>query len=171
MTKLTTIVDEDDKEIGYKENNLITRDDIYRVTGLLIINSQKQVLLAKRALSKTHNPGKWAPAVAGTVEKGETYDSNIIKEAQEELGLDLATGQLELFLKTRVKSRWNYFAQLYLYKCDKKIDEFNFDKAEASELKWFGLSELKDQFNNHPLSFVPTFVDFYPLVKKRVQSQ
>ena len=32
-------------------------------------------------------PEVWGPAVSGTNEEGETYDSNIIKEAQEEIGL------------------------------------------------------------------------------------
>ncbi len=171
MTKLTTIVDEDDKEVGYKENNLITYDDIYRVTGLLIINLQGQVLLAKRALTKTHSPGKWAPAVAGTVEKGETYDFNIIKEAKEELDLDLDISQLELLIKLRLKLRWNYFAQLYLYHCDKAAAEFNFDKNEASELKWFSLRELKNEFNNFPENFVENFVNYYPLIENRLTGQ
>jgi len=171
MIKLTTIVDENDKEIGYKEDSLITRDDIYRATGLLIVNSQGQVLLAKRVLTKTHSPGKWAPAVAGTVEKGENYDSNIIKEGKEELGLDLDISELEMSLKSRVKLDWNYFAQIYFYKCDKAVAEFNFDKKEASELKWFSLTELKNEFHNHPEHFVPNFVNYYPLVEKRLAGQ
>jgi len=81
------IVNEQDEVIGYKERNLITRDDIYRVAGLWITNSRGDILLARRAFSKTHDPGKWGPAVSGTIAANETYEENIIKEAEEELGL------------------------------------------------------------------------------------
>jgi len=43
--------------------------------------------LAQRSFNKTHNPGQWGPAVAGTNDEGETYESNIIKEAEEEIVL------------------------------------------------------------------------------------
>ena len=87
MTEKIIIVDEDDNIIGSKERNSIVSGDIYRVSALLIENSKGEILLAQRALTKKHDPGKWGPPVAGTVEEGETYESNIVKEAEEELGL------------------------------------------------------------------------------------
>jgi len=82
------IVDENDNPIGLKERGTLDYDkDIYRVSALWITNSKGQILIARRALTKKQNPGKWGPGVAGTIDEGETYDSNIIKEAKEELGL------------------------------------------------------------------------------------
>lgn len=82
------IVNENDEYIGAKERSEIDHGtDIYRVSALWLINSLGQVLLAKRAATKDHSPGKWGPAVAGTVEESETYDENIRKEAKEEIGL------------------------------------------------------------------------------------
>lgn len=43
--------------------------------------------MARRAYTKKHDPWKWVPAVAGTIEEGETYEADMIKEAEEELGL------------------------------------------------------------------------------------
>ncbi len=45
-------------------------------------NSLGQSLLAKRSASKELDPSKWGPAVAGTIEAGQTYESNIYKEAK-----------------------------------------------------------------------------------------
>ena len=82
------IVNTNDKVIGLKERkNLDYKNNIYRSSALWIINSKGKSLLAQRALTKKHHPGKWRPAVSGTIEKNETYDSNIIKESEEELGL------------------------------------------------------------------------------------
>ena len=81
------VVNQQDEIIGYKEKSLITTDDIYRVSALWITDTTGRILLAKRAFTKSRHPGLWGPAVAGTVEEGETYESNIIKEAEEEIGL------------------------------------------------------------------------------------
>lgn len=77
------IVNEQDEIIGYKDRKDRNTVDITRITGLWLWNEKGEVLLAQRALSKDINPGLWGPAVAGTVEEGETYESNIIKEAEE----------------------------------------------------------------------------------------
>jgi len=87
MTQKIIIVDANDQVIGYKERTEVTYDDTYRVAGLWVLNEAGDALLARRALTKKHDPGKWGPSAAGTVEEGETYESNMAKEAEEELGL------------------------------------------------------------------------------------
>ena len=84
-------------------------ESIYRVSSLWITNSKGEVLLARRAFNKKHDPGKWGPAVSGTVEEGETYESNIIKETEEELGIKSLKPIAGL--KLRVKNKYNYFNQ------------------------------------------------------------
>lgn len=76
------IVDENDKFVSNKERSEVDyKSDIYRVSALWLTNSKGQTLLAKRAMVKDKDPGKWGPAVAGTIDEGETYDENIYKEA------------------------------------------------------------------------------------------
>ena len=112
--QLIPIVDEKDNLLCYKERGLVKSRDIYRVSSLCIINNKNQILLGRRALTKSHNPGRWGLSVEGTVEKGETYDSNMIKEAEEELGLKNI--KLSKGPKVRVKSIWNYFCQIFYLK-------------------------------------------------------
>src|SRR3989344_2570418 len=118
MSEKTIIVDEHDNPIGLKDREDITSEDIYRVSLLWITNSKGEILLARRAYTKSHDPGKWGPAVAGTVEEGETYESNIIKEAEEELGLT----NLKLVSGARLRKRtnYNYFVQQFSIVLDKK---------------------------------------------------
>ncbi|MBI5139214.1 NUDIX domain-containing protein, partial [Candidatus Nomurabacteria bacterium] len=111
-----------------------------------------EILLARRAFSKTHDPGKWGPAVAGTVEEGETYESNIIKEAEEELGLkDIKPILGE---KLRKKTQWNYFVQQFHLILDKDISEFKIQENEVAEIKWFKIEELKKELQEHPDDFL-----------------
>src|SRR3989338_4963070 len=81
------IVDENDEIIEYKDEKDRKPEDICRVAGLWVTAPNGDILLAQRAFVKKRSPGVWGPAVAGTVEEGETYEQNIIKEAEEEIGL------------------------------------------------------------------------------------
>lgn len=152
MSSKTIIVDEKDNIIGSKERDALETSDIYRVSALWITNSQGEVLLAKRALTKSHSPGKWGPAVAGTVEEGETYYSNIIKEAEEEL--DLENIQPKTGPKLRVAQDYNYFCQWYLLEIDKPVEEFKIQKQEVEEVKWIPRKELLKRIKEKPENFV-----------------
>ncbi|NND64799.1 MAG: NUDIX domain-containing protein, partial [Gammaproteobacteria bacterium] len=82
------VVNEKDEVIGEKYRRDMDYDqDIFRSSVLWLTNSSGEVLLAKRVMTKKKDPGKWGPSVAGTLEVGETYDSNMVKEIQEEIGL------------------------------------------------------------------------------------
>lgn len=123
------IVNEQDEIIGYKDRNLIDSKDIYRVSSLWIKNSKGEILLAQRAFTKSHHPGRWGPATAGTVEEGEDYYSNIVKEAKEELGIENVS--FKELVKLRRQTKWNYFVQWYLAIIDKDIREFKIQKEEV----------------------------------------
>jgi len=81
------IVDENDNKIGHKEYGETNPDDIYRVSALWLTNQKGEVLIARRAYNKKLDPGKWGTAASGTVDEGETYYENIVKETEEEIGL------------------------------------------------------------------------------------
>lgn len=149
------LVDENDKVIGSKERgSLDYSKDIYRVSALWIMNSKGEILLAKRALNKAHNPGCWGPAVAGTNEMGESYESNIVKEAEEELGIK--NSKPKLGPKKRVALRYNYFCQWFLLKVDKSADEFIIQKEEVDHVKWISKKELIKEITDNPEQFVPS---------------
>ena len=70
MSEEIIIVDKEDNIIGYKDRYKLDPSDIYRVSALWLTNSKEDILLAQRSFDKKHYPGKWGPAVAGTVKKG-----------------------------------------------------------------------------------------------------
>ncbi|MDD4983355.1 MAG: NUDIX domain-containing protein [Candidatus ainarchaeum sp.] len=149
---LIPIVNEKDKIICYKDRDSIGQKDIYRVSALWIINSKSEFLLAKRVKTKKNNPGKWGPAVAGTVEKGETYKQNILKETKEELGLD--PKGLRQGPKIKNTGEHNFFCQWYFLKQDKDEKEFDFDKKEVDEVKWFSKKEFEKEYLKNPELFL-----------------
>ena len=117
-----------------------------------LTNSKGQILLAQRAFTKKNGPGKWGPAVAGTVENGETYRKNIIKEAEEELGLENIKpikGQ-----KKRVFGKHNFFCQMYSLKIDRQIKDFKIQRDEVERVKWISKKELEQKIKSKPEIFI-----------------
>lgn len=146
------VVDENDNEIGVKEFAQIQPDDIYRVSGLWLTNNDGEILLARRALDKEIEPGKWGPAVNGTVEEGETYETNIEKEIEEEIGLiglKLEKGPKHL----RVKQTRQYFTQLFLATSNVPAEQMKIQEEEVECVKWFSKEEIRESFQKDPEEF------------------
>jgi len=153
MTKSRIIITNDqDEVIGHKDRSAILPEEIYRVAALWITNSNGDILLAQRQLSKRNDPGLWGPAVAGTVDEGETYDSNIRKEAEEEIGLNnIRTIKSK---KRRYAGEHNYFCQWYTLAIDKTADEFTIQVEEVEQVKWFSRDELAKELRDNPGNYL-----------------
>ena len=146
------IVDENDNIIEYRERDNRDTSAIYRVSSLWITDTDGKILLARRAFNKSHDPGKWGPAVAGTVEEDETYEENIIKEAEEELGLKNIKPTFGI--KKLRKTKWTYFVQEFLLILPVGFDEFKIAEDEVAEVKWFSKGELNKQLKENPDNFL-----------------
>lgn len=147
------VVNGEDKIINYLPRSVVDAQQFrYRVSALWITNSKGDILLARRAYTKSHNPGQFGPAVSGTLEKGETYKSNIIKEAEEELGIKNI--RFKKGPKEKINGKYNYFGQWYTCVIDKPTSAFKIQKEEVAEIKWFSRKELLKQLKEHPNEFI-----------------
>ncbi len=151
------IVNENDEIIGYKERGTLNQSDIYRVSALWIQNSKGEVLLAQRSFNKKNNPGKWGPAVAGTNDEGESYESNIIKEAEEEIGLK--NNHFQKSFHNKKNGKHKHFTQWFFALVDKNINEFTIQQEEVEKIKWFKKEELLKEINNFPDKFLKSIKD------------
>ncbi len=155
------IVDENDTIIGHKPRELVEQADIYRVSALWLKNTKGEFLLAQRSMNKKNDPGKWGPAVAGTVEKGETYEQNIIREAIEELGLEGVT--FSLGPKLRKIGIHNHFTQWFLLTVDKKISDFRIQEEEVESINWFSVTEFSKLYQDNPNGFLGDMNEYVKL--------
>jgi isopentenyldiphosphate isomerase len=150
MTEQTIIVDEGDKQIGIKDRSEICLGDICRSSGLWIENSKGQVLLAKRTRSRKVSPGRWGPAASGTLEEGESYEQNIYKEAEEEIGLKGCK------FKEFIYGRFDHsrFTKIFKLKSDIDISNLVLQKEEVDSVAWFDPEDLRKRIKSHPEEFV-----------------
>jgi isopentenyldiphosphate isomerase/mannose-6-phosphate isomerase-like protein (cupin superfamily) len=146
------VVNDQDEVIGYKKRGTLNQEDIYRVSALWVTNPNGDILLAQRHHTKKHHPNLWGPAVAGTIDEGETYDENIVKEAEEEIGLKNI--QPKKSQKIRATGEHNHFTQWYTLTCDKSADDFVIQEDEVEQVKWFTRAELARELQEHPEKYL-----------------
>lgn len=162
MKTLYQVVDEADKIIGHKLRDEIDfKKDIYRISALWLTNSKGEVLIAQRLLTKDKDPGKWGPAAAGTLEEGETYESNMYKEAEEEIGLfgtKFIKGPKQRFHAREAYCQW------YIGECDWGTDQFVRQPEEVEKVSWINRTELALDVRNNPDKYVPSMASILDLL-------
>ena len=161
------IVNEQDEIISYKERDETTREDIRRISSIWVFNNNKDFLIAKRQKNKTIDPDKWGPSVAGTLEEGETYLSNAIKELEEELGIKNVELKPigKIFYETSNSRRFSF---RYSVTIDLPIESFIIQKSEVSEIKWINIDDLSKWYEKTPDEFVPSFGNGLKELKKHL---
>jgi isopentenyldiphosphate isomerase len=128
---------------------------------LWIQNPKGGILLAKRKITKRNAPGRWGPAVAGTNEKSETYNSNIIKETEEEIGLK----NFDFKKADKIKEN-NFFCQWFTLIIDKKLAEFTIQKEEVEQIRWATKDALLQEINSFPERFLEQMDKYIHLFTK-----
>ncbi|MCW8965361.1 MAG: NUDIX domain-containing protein [Candidatus Pacearchaeota archaeon] len=145
------IVDKNDEIIGSKEIGTLDQSDIYRVSALWIQNSKGEILLTQKSFNKKNNTGKWGLAVTGIINEGESYESKIIKEAEEQINLKNCQ-----FKKTYLHfhdGESKHFTQWFFALVDREIEEFVIEKKKVKKIKWFTKEQLIQDLNNTPNKF------------------
>ena len=154
---LVSVVDENDHVLATKARDELTREDIVRVAVLWIENSRGEVLLQQRSLTKKLGPGHWGPAVAGTVESHETYFTNIVKEAEEEIGL-VNFSPIEIGKRMYWEPGGPVGRMFMFYKAvlDRPAHEFTIQLDEVAQLKWVPKSTLLEDVKRNPKNYAPS---------------
>ncbi len=163
------IVDENDTPIGAKPREAVTADDCYRAAAIWITKPGGDILMAQRAQGKT-SAGRWGAAVTGTVEEGEEYLTNAIKESAEEIGLMVNPKKLEKgpHIRTQSSGR-NYFTQWYTYVTDMPTDVMELKKDEVAQVRWLSREVVKQMLEKEPKLLVESAPQWLPKLLKETE--
>ncbi len=148
--KVVPVVDREDRVIGVKDYPELTDNDIWRASILWVINSNNQILLAQRKLNKVIEPGRWGESVAGTVEVNETYESNIYKEAEEEIGLKGYKFKRISKVFAEKAGMGKRFFTIYKIDVDWPLEKFKPQKSELEAIKWIDKKHFIDDIKKNP---------------------
>ena len=136
------ILDMNGNKIGVKSREEASKDkDIYRIVYLWIITNEK-ILIQQRSFNKKSNPGLWDCAVAGHVLSGENSVDAILREAKEELNLDLR--DLELIYSNIGFDDKYQFHDVFIINKEIDVKKIIIQKEEVECFKLVTAKELKD---------------------------
>jgi isopentenyldiphosphate isomerase len=86
--EIVTIVDEHNKVIGAVPRREMRAKNLpHRSTYILVFNTQGELYVQKRTMSKDVFPGYYDAAVGGVVLAGESYEQGAGRELEEEMGI------------------------------------------------------------------------------------
>lgn len=154
LEELITQVDKNNKVLGLKPRSEFTNGKlIHRSSYLLVFNSNKEILLQKRSLSKKWHPGKWTFPVAGTV-ADESYEKCMEREIKKALGICVSFKKL--FTYHHFDDVDKAFKTVFTAEAEQENLDLNENYAE--EYSWFTFDKLKKELNKNPGKFAPPFV-------------
>lgn len=160
------IVDENNNLIGIKKEKEQAHKDgnFHRSVHIWIINNNNEILLQKRGTNQKY-PNKWDVSSAGHVKAGERIIEAAKREVNEELGLIVEEKELEFIgINKSEKTHNKEFQYIYLYKTDKKENEFVFKDGEVIAVRYFSYEDLKKLILNKDESFHFTTIEEYDLL-------
>jgi isopentenyl-diphosphate delta-isomerase type 1 len=138
-----------------KEKGAVHRDGDWHRSSHIWIVSGRNVLLQRRALAKQSWPGLWDISVAGHISAGESAIDAAVREAREEIGIEIAPADLEPIgtLRYHCVLRDGYIEneihEVYLLRRDVALSSLTLDPSEVAEVRWVGLEDL-DRYERVP---------------------
>lgn len=141
---LTRVTDDDSVVLGPVARGLVHGNPslIHRSAHILVLHPETgSMLLQKRAMSKDTFPGRWDTSVGGHVTFGQSYEEAALREAREELGVELASGSLEYLHLLRFRSD-EESENTASFLC-RHAGPFTPDPDEISELRFWTRAEIE----------------------------
>lgn len=106
-----------------------------------------EVLLQKRATSKVTWPGYYDVSVAGHIDGGESPIGAAVREAKEEIGIDINADTLHYLFSLRTPLTPNEINHVYTLEIDMDFTP-KFDDGEVELVEWIPLDAYKSRVAN-----------------------
>lgn len=108
------------------------------IVGVVIVNSNNEILLQKRSRFKKSNPNKWG-ICGGKVILGEDSVDAGVRETLEEIGIKLDKNK---FKKIRESVNGKGYYTVYFIRENVDINKCILQEKEVEELKYYKIEEL-----------------------------
>ena len=131
--------------ISYFKGDAIPDGFYPMVVMVCIQNENGDFLMQKRVPQKG---GDWG-VTGGHPKSGETPVEGMLTEIKEELGVEVSAKDLEIF--SEGCDGTDCYKMFYL-KTNFKIEDFEIQKEELTEVRWFSMSKLQEMVKNKILN-------------------
>jgi isopentenyl-diphosphate delta-isomerase len=136
---------------------------LHRAFSILIFNSNGEMLLQQRALSKYHSPGLWTNACCSHPRNGETVLQAANRRLSEEMGM-----QTDLTVLTHFIYKAEFDNGLTEHELDyvlKGISDNSpvINPEEVNDFRWISIDELNNWVKSNPTDFTVWFLELFKL--------
>jgi len=161
------LVDEQDNAIGTMEKQQAHVEGVlHRAFSIFIFNSEKKLLLQKRASSKYHCGGLWTNTCCSHPRENETVLEAANRRLNEEMGMSCDLQSI--------------FSFVYKAEFENGLTEHEFDHVffgqsnqtptlnleEVEDFRYVGMEELQTEIKENPAHFTPWFLIAMDRVKE-----
>jgi isopentenyl-diphosphate delta-isomerase len=162
--EMVILVNEQDEPIGLMEKmEAHEKGLLHRAFSILIFNSNGEMLLQQRALSKYHSPGLWTNACCSHPRNGETVVEAANRRLSEEMGM-----QTDLTVLTHFIYKADFDNGLTEHELDYVLkgvtnDSPLINQDEVHDYRWINTAELSQWVKTSPSDFTVWFLELYKL--------
>jgi len=166
--ELIAIVDENDKVVGTDtRNNAHKKGLLHREIAVIVFSKKNEILLQKRK-----DNGRYGFSAAGHFPFGESCLQGAVREAREEIGIELKESDLKDIAKlrrdvSRDGLRNNVFLKIFEARKDFEIKDFKIDKSEVESIKFFSIEQIEKIISENPEAFTRSFKKVFELYYKK----
>lgn len=126
----------------------------HRAVYAFIIDEKGNILLQKRSSNKRLWPNKWDVTVGGHVDSGEFGRQALIREAKEELGIEISDNDIKYLVgSTSINEEGDiinkHYNECYLITKNIDISNIKIQEDEVSEVKYFSKEEVLKRISNN----------------------
>ena len=152
------LVDEQDHPIGLMEKQAAhIRPHLHRAFSVFIFNSEGELLMQQRALSKYHSPGLWTNTCCSHPRDGETLAEATSRRLMEEMGMRCGMHEVYTFIYKAPVGQGlteHEFDHVWIGRSD---DTPKINREEVESWKYMSLSDLKKDIQLHPELYTEWF--------------
>lgn len=126
----------------------------HKAVVVFILDSEGQVLLQRRSLTKKLWPNMWDVTAGGHVLAGELGFQAVMRECQEELGISICKNELTFIGATSSSTKNehilnNHINEYYVVIKNVDISTLIIQDAEVAEVKWISKNEIITKILNN----------------------
>jgi len=119
----------------------------HKSVHLWIFNQAGDVLLQKRCAEKKFFPNFWDVSVAGHIGANESSINTAIREAEEEIGIDILANKLQFAFTFKEQLVWkdiisNEFIDVFVAIKNLDTNQLSFQKEEVEDAKFFKVDTI-----------------------------
>lgn len=150
------VVDENDRPVGRAPRREVhARGLLHRAVHVLVIADDGRILLQRRSATKDTFPNCWGASASGHVDAGEDYDTCVVRELREEVGLTPAEPPRRIIRLTPCEETGREFVWVYACRAPGKVVAA---ESEVSATGWYTPAEIDAWVAAKPAEFTPSFV-------------